>query len=92
MTIPEKIHPEDIKAAIRKRYRSMAAFERANRLGSRSVTDVLLGRKRPKTAKAISKLLGHDVKVLFPGIYGDSAAAFDSELSDEAHRLCAEAK
>ena len=92
MSLPANFHREDIKAAIRKKHGSLAAFERDCDLGTRSVTDALLGRKRPKTAKAISELLGHDVKVLFPGIYGDSASAVDSDQSEPAHRLCVEAK
>lgn len=92
MGLPGTFHREDIKAAIRKRHQSLAAFERKHGLGTRSVTDALLGRRRPATAKAISELLGHDVKVIFPGIYDDSAVAVDSAQIKTAHRLCAGGK
>ncbi len=59
-------HPEDIKAALRKRYGSVAAFERAACLPCRSVKDVLQGRSRPTIALAIADDLGVSVQELFP--------------------------
>jgi len=80
------IHPEDIKSALRKRYRSLAAFERAHKLSQRSVTDVLLGRKARPTAEVVARELGHTAETLFPGIY-KSADADVSETDTNAHRL-----
>jgi lambda repressor-like predicted transcriptional regulator len=59
-------HPEDIKAAIRKRHKSVAAFERAIGLPCRSVKDVLQGKSRPSIAQAIANELGVSVHDLFP--------------------------
>jgi lambda repressor-like predicted transcriptional regulator len=64
--MPEAPHPEDIKAALRKRYKSVAAFERACGLPSRSVKDVLIGKSRPRVAHAIAHDLGVNVQDLFP--------------------------
>ena len=61
-TIPQsgaKIqHPEDIKAAIRKRHGSMTSFEVANGLPQGSVRDVLRGKASERIAIAIAKELG----------------------------------
>lgn len=54
-------HREDIKAAIRKRYGSTAAFEAARGLPSRSVTDVLRGKPSERTTIAIAEELGMPV-------------------------------
>lgn len=50
-------HPEDIKAALRKRYRSVAAFEREKGLPAKSVTEVLRGRKSARVSTAIEAAL-----------------------------------
>lgn len=92
MTISSPIHREDIKAEIRKKCGSLLAFEESASLGNRSVTDALLGRRRPSTAKAIAELLGKDVHELFPGIYAESAFADDSNTHAAAHGLNAEAQ
>ncbi len=91
MNNPIPTHPEDIKAALRKRYGSLAKFERDRDLGGRSVTDVLLGRRRPDTAAAIADALGHDIASLFPGQY-DSATADDNAVEASSHRLIAGAR
>jgi lambda repressor-like predicted transcriptional regulator len=59
-------HPEDIKAAIRKQFKSIAAFERDCGLPARSVKDVLKGKSRPVIARAIADHLGLTVHALFP--------------------------
>ncbi len=59
-------HVEDIKAAIRKKHKSIAAFERQLGLPSRSVKDVLQGKSRPVIARAIANELGVTVHELFP--------------------------
>jgi lambda repressor-like predicted transcriptional regulator len=47
------MHPEDVKAALRKRFKSVAAFERAKGLPAKSVTEVLRGRKSARVSTAI---------------------------------------
>lgn len=51
-------HHEDIKAAIRKRYGSLAAFEVAKGLPNQSVRDVLRGRASERIAIVIAAELG----------------------------------
>lgn len=76
------MHPEDIKAALRKRYGSVFAFEDANELPRKSVSDFLRGRSNGRVKNAITKTLSPD----------------QADLSDcnnvgtAAHRLNAEAK
>jgi len=53
----ESLHKEDIKAAIRKRYGSLAAFERAHKLGKSSVSEILRGSTNQRTAKAVEQFL-----------------------------------
>lgn len=60
-------HKEDIKAAIRKRHGSLAAFEKAQNLPVGSVRDVLRGRAISQTAHAIARELGVTAEQLFPG-------------------------
>jgi lambda repressor-like predicted transcriptional regulator len=67
-------HPEDIKAEIRKRYRTVAAFERQLQLPARSVKDVLRGKSRPRIALAISTELGIAVHKLFPDRFTETGA------------------
>lgn len=50
------MHREDIKAAIRKRFGTVAAFEQANGLPAKSVNDVLRGRTNARVAKAIKQI------------------------------------
>jgi len=51
-------HPEDIKGALRKKYGSVAAFERAKRLPALSVRDILRGKKRGRIARIVAADLG----------------------------------
>ena len=46
-------HPEDIKAALRKRYKSVASFERQHGLPPKSVSDLLRGRKSARVMEAV---------------------------------------
>lgn len=66
LDMTEMTHPEDIKAALRKRHKSVAAFERLRGLPSRSVKDVLKGKSRPRIALAIADDLGIPAHKLFP--------------------------
>ena len=76
---PQTLHPEDVKAKIRKEFGSLLAFERAHELGRRSVTDLLMGRRRPAAAIAVTKLFGHEIAL-------QSATADDSTTETDAHR------
>jgi len=49
------IHPEDVKALIRKRFGSLQAFERARGLPFRSVSDLLRGKTSQRVAAAVNK-------------------------------------
>lgn len=48
-----QLHREDIKAKLRKRFRSVTAFEQAMGLPAKSVSDVLRGRSSAATERAI---------------------------------------
>ena len=51
------MHPEDIKAALRKRFGSVFAFEDAHDLPRKSVSDFLRGRANQRVKDAIAKAL-----------------------------------
>lgn len=51
------MHPEDIKASLRKRFGSVFAFEDAHELPRKSVSDFLRGRPNQRVKAAISKTL-----------------------------------
>lgn len=76
------MHPEDIKAAIRKRFGSVFAFEDASALPRKSVSDFLRGRPNQRVKDAIAKVLSPDAADLSDG----------SEEIAGAHRLSAVAK
>jgi lambda repressor-like predicted transcriptional regulator len=78
-------HPEDIKAAIRKRHKSVAAFERTSGLPSRSVKDVLQGKSRPSIAQAIANDLGVSVHDLFPTRFSQSPNGDNNAGHDGSH-------
>lgn len=56
--MPAFSHPEDVKGAIRKRYGSVAAFERHHNLPALSVRDILRGKKRGRIARVVAHDLG----------------------------------
>lgn len=58
----DQFHREDIKAAIRKRYRSLQRFERAENLTKGSVAEILRGRKSAKTEEAIRVVMADEVR------------------------------
>lgn len=49
------MHREDVKAALRKTYGSIFAFERLHDLPRKSVSDVLRGRPNRRVTSAIEK-------------------------------------
>lgn len=51
------LHPEDIKAELRKRFGSVFAFEDAHELPRKSVSDFLRGRANQRVSDAIAKLI-----------------------------------
>lgn len=60
MMLIDEYHPEDIKASIRKRYRSIGRFELAENLAKGSVAEILRGRKSARTERAIRRVLSED--------------------------------
>ena len=48
-----EMHREDIKAALRKKFGSVAAFERARSLPAKSVSDLLRGQKSARVEQAV---------------------------------------
>lgn len=77
------MHPEDIKAAIRKRFGSVFAFEDAHDLPRKSVSDFLRGRSNQRVKDAIAKIL--------PSVDGADLSDCSCELAD-AHCLNGGAK
>ncbi len=55
--ISDTMHPEDIKATLRKRFGSVFAFEQAVDLPHKSVSDFLRGRANQRVKAAINKVL-----------------------------------
>jgi lambda repressor-like predicted transcriptional regulator len=62
------MHPEDIKAEIRKRNGSVAAFIRARNLPVSGVSDLLNGKISRPVANAIANELNLPVTFVFPGL------------------------
>ena len=58
----DEYHPEDIKAAIRKRYRTIKRFEAAENLASTAVGDLLRGRVSEPTERAVRRVMEEDAK------------------------------
>lgn len=56
-----KMHPEDVKAEIRKRFATVSAFERRFELPSKSVHDLLRGRASARVEKAIKAVIERPV-------------------------------
>lgn len=64
------MHHEDIKAAIRKKGVNQAQIARHLEVSEMLVSSVIKGtNKSARVAKAISKIVGLPVDVLWPGIY-----------------------
>ncbi|HUO23663.1 MAG TPA: helix-turn-helix domain-containing protein [Caulobacteraceae bacterium] len=80
------MHPEDIKAQLRKGYGSARAFERAENLPLDSVRDVLRGKPSRRTAEAIAAYVGKPIDRLFPGRFKGTKADNTSRNRD-THRL-----
>lgn len=87
-------HREQIKAALRMKFDTLLAFERAKRLPSGSVKDVLRGKASARTERAISKALNTPLHVLFPRRYGSNQSTKVDNTSPGAvtHRQMCEAR
>jgi lambda repressor-like predicted transcriptional regulator len=81
------MHPEDIKAGLRKRFGTVFAFEQINGLPKRSVADVLRGRPNARVIRAIEDAL------TLPAPDSNQSNLSDSSENDgEAHRLISAAR
>lgn len=87
MSPPRNMHREDVKAELRKRFGSVAAFERKAKIPEKSVNDVLRGRRSARVEKAINKALS--TPFLPPS---QSEGSDHSGSEPAAHRLIAEAR
>lgn len=91
------VHKEDVKAALRKRFGSLLAFEAEKNLPPGSAKDVLRGRAVAQTERAIAEALNKPLHVIFPARYTAPKAADPSTEVDnsggktETHRLSARA-
>ena len=79
----DHLHREDVKAAIRKRFGSVAAFERAHSLPQKSVTDVLRGQRSARVEEAVLEVINGG---------SQSEHSDDSDIGPSVHRLNAEAR
>jgi lambda repressor-like predicted transcriptional regulator len=86
MSLLDRFHSEDVKAILRKRYRSVAAFERAEGLARQSVTEILRGRPSARTRKAVERVIRDHLKSV------ESIVSVDSAAGTPAHRLNAGAR
>lgn len=77
-----KMHREDIKAALRKRYGTIRKFEIDHDLSRGAVHEVLRNRRWAKVERAIEKALG---------VAPTLSEKTDSKRERSAHRLSAEA-
>lgn len=75
----QTMHPEDVKAAIRKAHGSQRNFERANNLALNAVSEVFRGRTSRPTTEAIEKLLEEVAR--------ESIKLDDSAIATPTHRL-----
>lgn len=76
-------HPEDVKTELRKRFGSVANFERTKKLPEKSVHDVLRRRTSKRVSDAITTALATPL---------DESEFSDSTGADSAHRLNAGAR
>lgn len=81
-----RMHREDVKAIIRRRFGSLAAFERAKGLSKQSVSEVFRGRPSGRTTSAIERVLKEHFDAR------ESIIAVDSAAPPHAHRINGEAR
>ena len=75
------MHPEDVKAELRKRFGTVSAFEEATGLPPKSVYDCLRGRSSKRVALAVSEA------IKTPIITRESEHSDCSSEKGRAHRL-----
>lgn len=83
------LHPEDVKAAIRKRFGSLNKFEEQQGLAKQAVTDLLRGKTSARTAAAVNSVLNATPASTLP--HGKSGKPDNTQPSGITHRLNAKA-
>jgi lambda repressor-like predicted transcriptional regulator len=81
VTLLAGMHKEDVKAVLRKKFGSVAAFERAHGLATQSVSEVLRGRSSKRTIDAIERVLREHAEA------AESITSVDTGASPVFHRL-----
>ncbi|MEO6360285.1 MAG: hypothetical protein ABIO43_06905 [Sphingomicrobium sp.] len=75
----QQTHPEDVKAAIRKRYGTIKRFHEAHALPEKGVQDVLRGRASKRVSDAIEQVLAEQA--------GNSTFSEPNTVDAQNHRL-----
>lgn len=78
------MHKEDVKAVLRKRFGSVAAFERAHSLAAQSVSEIFRGRPSKRTSDAVERVLREEVEAT------ESIISVDTGAPPAFHRQNAE--
>ena len=81
VTLLAGMHKEDVKAVLRKKFGSVAAFERAHALATQSVSEVFRGRSSKRTIDAIERVLREHAEA------AESITSVDTGASPAFHRL-----
>jgi len=76
----DEMHKEDVKAVLRKKFGSLAAFERAEALAAQSVSEVFRGRASRRTRDAIERVLRENAEAT------ESIVPVDTQASPAFHR------
>ncbi|WP_293858417.1 helix-turn-helix domain-containing protein [Sphingomonas sp. SCN 67-18] len=86
------LHPEEIKAQLRMKFGSLAAFEQARGLGERSVSQVLIGRPSRAAAEAIASELDIPLQRVSSHYHRLTTVVGNKPQTVGLHRLNAEAR
>jgi len=81
----DQMHPEDVKAAIRKRFGTVAQFTRERGLPEQGVVDLFRGRSSQRVREAVEEVLQDQERE-------QSIKVDDSKAVSSAHRLNAAAR
>lgn len=81
------MHPEDVKAGLRRRFGTIRNFERARQLPRNSVSDLLRGKTSARVALAVEDALDQPTPEAPHSDLSDSSAN-----DDGAHRLISTAR
>lgn len=82
------LHPENIKAELRKKFGTLRAFERAKGLPTASTVDVLRGRAVTRTAKAIAVELGVPLNLIIGNSKPQKSKPFEHNKSRKMDCHC----